>query len=960
MKKLVFAFLFCFLGSSLNAQIYRPSVEWHSLKTSHFNIIFHSKNDSLAKETAKILEHHYKPTQDLTGGSLNNFPVVLNGYNDFSNGFVSPFNFRMEVEIPPIKGKILNPKAGGWLENVLPHELVHAQHFSVVPKLGLPGLIYPFWPDAARSFHFSAQVGFHEGLAVYYESNILNDVTGRGNHPFFTNQTNAIFSSSQRWGLGQMVQSSAHTRPYDRHYLGGFEFVSWVQHRHGDKAARDMIDFIGRWPFLGYGFAYWWQTKQFPLTGFKEYESQKLAKERERQAVIREQNVLIGQVLDTDATGESLRRPIWISDSTLVVFGSFYDLKSGLFTLDIHTSELDRIATTQIVEDFKLDLSPDKKSILFARYDIDLKYDSKFISGVYSLDLDSKKVVEFKSDAHFFNAVRVENEVWAFQTKGQSNQLISITKNEVLINPNKETLVDFAYSPISNKIALVANRNGSQALWVCVSDSIRSALQNQALIHFENGSIYDPVWHPDGTKLLFTSDHTGVMNSYEYDFVSDETRQLSNTLFNAFEASYSADGNTLALIVQQENEQKVAILPRTQFSNVLVDSSLWKNQPLNSTRLPIENSISASIDSLKSKPYSSGFSWLKPRGVIPFYQKNSLGDKIGLGLIGTDVLQKHTWFGEVSSQYESFWYDFSYLYTGFWPGLELSAFKKPVELPYDFILSESGFSVGIPLKFNLEQNVSFSSFTFKPSIKRTQFDNEVFFSGVSTTLRDKINSLGAQSFYSFRLEAQFNYKLIQRSRDLQPSEGLILFGNVDLDLSKNTFYSYYFEYLDEHNLQSTYSYPNKLERDGYVGGIYVFMPVFTMRNQSLRLGSRLIHQPNLQVYNLSDIIWFSTVRKAFFESKTILEFSTRYTFPLFFPENGGFLIPWYLQNIYGVAFTRSHIGFNHPQTVQTPTNTVFGIGLRYTTGIGNLRFDLGISYIYTSRIRDHHFWAGDF
>ncbi len=249
-------------------QLYRPSLDWYELNSKHFRVIFHEENDSLARASARILEAHYAESEKLTGGSLHRFPVVLNAYNDRSNGYVTPFNFRMEVEIPYIKGKILNPRAGGWLENVLPHELIHAHHFSVIPTLGFSSLIYPFWPDAARSLHFMAPVGFHEGLAVHYESEMIPTVSGRGNHPYFTNQINSIFSGYGRWSLGEMLQPVNQTLPYDRHYQGGYEFISWVQRKHGDKTARDILDFMGRWPFMGYGFAYWYQTKQWPGTAY--------------------------------------------------------------------------------------------------------------------------------------------------------------------------------------------------------------------------------------------------------------------------------------------------------------------------------------------------------------------------------------------------------------------------------------------------------------------------------------------------------------------------------------------------------------------------------------------------------------------------------------------------------------------------------------------------------------------
>jgi len=173
-------FLFLVVTFASHAQVYRPSQRWMQMETPHFRVLYNKGQDSLARATGRILESQYLLTSKLTGGKLKRFPVILNDYNDRSNGYVSPILFRTEIEVSPIKGKNLSPRTGGWLETVLPHELVHAQHMNVMPAPGLSWAFSLLSPDIGRGLNTFAHSGFFEGIAVYHESSVGVD-GGRGN-----------------------------------------------------------------------------------------------------------------------------------------------------------------------------------------------------------------------------------------------------------------------------------------------------------------------------------------------------------------------------------------------------------------------------------------------------------------------------------------------------------------------------------------------------------------------------------------------------------------------------------------------------------------------------------------------------------------------------------------------------------------------------------------------------------
>jgi hypothetical protein len=113
------------------------------------------------------------------------------------------------------------------------------------------------------------------------------------------------------------------------------------------------------------------------------------------------------------------------------------------------------------------------------------------------------------------------------------------------------------------------------------------------------------------------------------------------------------------------------------------------------------------------------------------------------------------------------------------------------------------------------------------------------------------------------------------------------------------------------------------------------------------------------VYSLSNLIWLSGAQQAFRSSDWIHEFSGRYTFPLFYPENGGVLLPWYVQNLYGVLFGRTHVGTEN--TIgSSPINHIYGAGLRFVTGLSNIRIDLGVAWFFTYGVSEPTHWLGEF
>jgi hypothetical protein len=158
-------------------------------------------------------------------------PTIVTGDSDWGGWRVPSAEyelhpFRIEFQTAPIKGEILNPRSGDWLESMLPHELVHASHLAHIQGTSLQGFVSVFSPDFARALHFTSPAGMTEGLAVQYESSITEH-GGRLNYAHFNSQYNG-------WGLWSAITPAGVTNPADRHYIGGSHVVDFLMDQYGE------------------------------------------------------------------------------------------------------------------------------------------------------------------------------------------------------------------------------------------------------------------------------------------------------------------------------------------------------------------------------------------------------------------------------------------------------------------------------------------------------------------------------------------------------------------------------------------------------------------------------------------------------------------------------------------------------------------------------------------------------
>jgi len=958
MVRKLFLLLLFLLGISIVAQAqfyptqYRPpNQDWQVLQTPHFQFVYANGNDSTALQLGQLLEAQYPKVQELVGGELSNFPIILNDYNDRSNGFVTPIHFRSEIELPPIKGKSMNPQTGNWLKTVGPHELVHALQFSNLGDYNIPQLVNIFSPDLARSFHSAIPSGIIEGIAVHHESQGVTPKGGRGQYPFFANQFNATFKSNQRWSMGQMVLAPTDTRPFNRFYIGGYEFTAWLQDNYGGTTTREALDFYMDWPFLGYGVALRHTTGEWPnhlYNKFVEDHRQELKNKRTSKVNI--------AGIDIPFKGREIRRPTWLDSSTLLFYGSFYNARPGFYTYDLESKQLNRIITTNSTSDYRYTLSADRSQMVYSFYEADAIYDNTSKVDLVRFNFSSDKKTQLTKDGRLYAPAFSGDTLLALQTQPVSSRLVSVggeAKGQSITNITSlgnDEIKAVAANPTNQQVAVVANKNGMQALWIADRNNLEAELRSAPDIAFENGSVFDPAWHPSGQQLLFSSDMSGSLQLYEFDIADNTIRQITDQPFNAFEGSYSPDGNRIAFIRQVENERLPSILARSDFLNSLVQPDLWQRSHPKTTQLQdnfVADSMASASASWQTDSYSSGLGWLKPRSMIPIFNEVSNQDvyEWGLGFHSNNLLANQSYSFDLTFVESRGWYDFTYQNKTFYPGFKTRLFNRPSYtflsandelLPY--LRQERGFALSVPFQYRINQNIYNTSAFLEAEFRQSQLR---FLDLSNNNLDSNFANISIANLFG-----QFNYRLQQNIRDLQPNSGLSIYGEIEHYLSAENAVFPNSQFL-------TFNEPT-----GVHAGLFAYLSPLRRWNQSLRLGIQGITQTN-PIYDTQSIVSDGFSGSILPRSNNLLSINTRYTIPLSYVDDGGFLLPLYLSNIYLVAFSDTIVDPTIPNWDQQ-SRSVFGLGVRARFRISNMGFELGVGIGYEPTRNNIQFFTGDF
>jgi len=911
------------------AQYYRPRQTWSELNSPHFRIVYKSGEDSLARASARILETQYPFTARLTGGRLSRFPVILNDYNDLSNGYVSPLLFRSEVEVPAIKGKSMSPRTGGWLETVLPHELVHAQNMNVMPFPGISWAFSILSPDYGRSMNSFAHSGFLEGIAVYHESTVGVD-GGRGNLSSFNAQFESNWleeGSVRRWGLGTMLSPAGSSNPRSRHYIGGYTFSRWLAQQYGEKSIRDVIDFHSRWPILGFGVSLWAQTGDNPMKMQRQFNDWY---QDERQARLDSSQTHFFTRVTLPFRGAQVRRPIWVNENEILFHATAYNETAGFHVYHLDAGSIKKILKTSTIEDFVYTYNRNSNTLLFGTYHPHSIHDNRYTSRIHQFSLTSNIESVLPNTDHMFAPVYHGNSVDALINDGESTAWVRITDSggDTLLAPRPNTLIQLAPKPNSSITAVIANRNGYQGVWFVDDGEESSLFERSADIGFYNASVIDIAWNSTGEKLILTVDDGQSVQLMEYDLGRTELKVIQLGLRSVMEASYSPDDTRIAFVYLEGDQYLPGIMELSAIKRVVISDSLWKDgsdAPLSRERLG--SHLTNQSYSWEIKRYKSGLTWLKPRTISPFWSTESglIANRFGISLQSTELLRRHTYQLDLSTSNNRLWYELTYINSSFYPGFTIQFSSEPLngivrtstptgDVFDPIMIEDRQVRFSIPFQWLLHQNVHTSLLVVRPELQLR-----------SIRAIDSKNGSALGDFndiQTVRLYSAYYHRVERATRDVQYRKGIIFYGDARQDLDT---------YLT-----------NKSK--GLRLGADTFLRFVPRSNQSLLIRSQVLTQAGSLFYSSENLHRNQFHDVPFPSSLNMVNLQLRYGIPLLYPDRGSLLIPWYVERAYIVLFSNTvapvdkELGFN----LSERSRSSFGAELRMVTGFPNFRIDIGL------------------
>lgn len=207
-----------------------PSVDWKSIETEHFEIIFPEEITAEAQRVAHILEIAYPYVVRSLEDAPPKIPLVLQNQSTTSNGFVTLAPRRSEFFMTPsVDPELSNTE---WLKTLGIHELRHVVQFQK-GRRGFNRFLSIVLGEVGQAIGLglTAPPWLYEGDAVGIETALTKG--GRGRLPLFERDLRTLLLSGQ-----DFEYDKAHLGSYKdfipNHYVYGYFYTTYMRNHFGD------------------------------------------------------------------------------------------------------------------------------------------------------------------------------------------------------------------------------------------------------------------------------------------------------------------------------------------------------------------------------------------------------------------------------------------------------------------------------------------------------------------------------------------------------------------------------------------------------------------------------------------------------------------------------------------------------------------------------------------------------
>jgi Tol biopolymer transport system component len=671
-----------------------PKLLWKSIETTHFRITYYSTEDDVAARVATLAEAIYARLSPAVGWSpAEKTDVLLTDQTDSANGFAVavPFNaVRLFVTAPDDMSPLGD--VDDWYLELLTHEYTHIlqmDHISGLPALVnrvtgktlAPNELLPHW--------------LLEGLAVFEES--AKTSGGRLRSSMWNMWMRADVLEDNTAPLDVFSNIPKRWPQQNIWYLYGSFFLKWIAETYGEQAIRAMIDDYGR-QIVPYAV----NRSIRRVTGrtFEELYPAWIDSLRrvfgEQAAAVRARGLREG--LRLTHTGNVCGRPRWLPASAwpehagdLGISVDDRNTTPGIWALPLARAADGRIVGGR--EDRRellirtngvsgASFLPDGTAVFHSS---DVHANTFFFDDLFELPAHAKSPAGLEGNRVRWSdgwravdpAVSPDGRRVAFVTNHRGTTYLMLAdvvpspdgNGHAVVNPRpivRSAAFDQAFTPRWSP----DNRHVAYGSWerggyrdVRVADTLDGSTVNITRDRAVDG---DPVYSPDGRRLYFHSDRTGIANVYAYELATGELRQVTNVVNGAYQPEPSPDGKWLAYVGYTHAGYDVFVMP--------IDESQWLAPlPYEETRPspPAEPPLAR----VAPRPYDP-WPTLQMRQYSVQITQGLFGESSTITATGSDIAGHHALTLNLTTEWEH-------------PELEGAVEYRYKRLPFDLVVTAS-------------------------------------------------------------------------------------------------------------------------------------------------------------------------------------------------------------------------------------------------------------------------------
>lgn len=527
----------------LNAQQNPSGINWKSIDTGTYEIIFPEEITPLGQRVANLMVHYEKYNYHNFKTIPRRIPLVLINQYSEPNGFVSFAPFYSHWFTTPSSFNSIE-----WYKGLAIHE---GRHMAQVNRLkeGAGKKTWRILLGESGTAAFSVlyiPAWFFEGDAVVMETALTKG--GRGRTPYFDLWQRGLELEGKRYSYYESYLGSYDSLyPYSDHYRLGYILCSYIEKHYGEKIWERVLSRTGRF-FLWYSF----DSSLKHETGKSMRELYDAALDEYRDLWTKQHNGL--KITDTEIiipekkeTWESYLLPSAAPDGNLTAVMFSGEKKISLVRFSNNKIENIKQLPYEVVSNCLMNekvLTTGGNFALWRENIPDMRWGYKSFSDLKLLDLNNGST-RFITDKQRFIASTISNDgelaagiEFGTDLKYYLKVIDTVSGKEILTDEIKDKgyLFDPSISPDKERIAVAAlsEKGNSILLYSLITKKTDPLIENSFDERFRS-----PVFYKN--YVIYGSDFSGIDNIYAIDIKTKKRYQVTSRPLGAYFPSVSND-----------------------------------------------------------------------------------------------------------------------------------------------------------------------------------------------------------------------------------------------------------------------------------------------------------------------------------------------------------------------------------------------------------------------------------